>query len=282
MIENVSAKRLHWIKETITLVALDALDRLRGRHDPLIPPRRLLYDGPRDPQVFRENGREFLTHYCELCRLVPDESVLDVGSGMGRKTVPLTGYLSPRGRYDGLDVNRRGVSWCRKRISRRFANFQFHHIDVFNSRYNPRGVSRDSDYELPFPADSFDFVVIASVFTHMLPAGVKQYLRQTARVLRPENGRCLISFFLLNSDSMAGITSSRSAFNFPHRFESHAIEDAHQPEAAVAYDESFVLQLYAEAGLEVTAVYPGSWSGREDHLSFQDLLVAKPAGRGPG
>jgi hypothetical protein len=40
--------------------------------------------------AFKKNGEEFLEIYQKLCGLKPDERVLDVGSGIGRKTLPLT------------------------------------------------------------------------------------------------------------------------------------------------------------------------------------------------
>ncbi len=263
-------------REEVLLAARDLADLAGGRRDPLMPPRRRMYDGPRDPRLFRESGAEFLGYYRELCGLGRDEHVLDVGSGMGRKTVPLTSYLSPRARYAGLDVNRRGVDWCRGRISSRFPNFEFHHIDVYNRRYNPGGTGRGADYRFPFPDRSFDFVVLASVFTHMKPAGVRRYLEETARVLR-RSGRCLISFFLLDAESEAGIAAPESAFRFGHRHSDHAIEDPERPEDAVAYNLDFVRRAYAGAGLEVVEVHPGGWSGRQPHLSFQDLVLGRPA-----
>ena len=273
------AQRLkRWIRarrDAIRLVALDLRDALRGRSDPLIPPRRLLYDGPRDPEVFRQNGLEFLRHYVDLCRLRRDEAVLDVGSGMGRKTVPLTRYLSSSARYLGIDVNPRGVHWCRSRISSRFPNFEFRHLDVCNGRYNPRGKMRDDTVTFPCPSESVDFVVMASVFTHVLAKGVERYLAETARVLRPETGRCLISFFLLDSESSAGIAAGRSAFEFPHRRGEYAVEDADRPEQAVAYEASWVERSFDRAGLTITQVFPGSWSGRSPALSFQDLVIAQ-------
>lgn len=280
------AKWLHRRHEAVRLDALDVADFLLGRRDPMVPPRRLLFDGPRDPELYRRNGREFLGHYRDLCGLGPRESVLDVGSGIGRKTVPLTGYLAPEAAYEGLDVHRRGVEWCRSRITSRFPNFRFHHVDVYNRRYNPGGRIDEASYRFPFPDRSFDFVVMASVFTHMMPAGVTRYLRETARVLKPETGRCLISFFLLHPEAEAGIASSLSVYRFAHRYRDHAVEDPDLPEDAVAYHESRVLRLYAEAGLEISAVHHGSWYGRpassspageSDAISFQDLVVARPA-----
>lgn len=266
-----------WIRgplEAAMLTVLDVGDALRGRSDPLTPPRRLLYDGPRDPELFRENGREFLRHYLDKCGLQPNESILDVGAGMGRKTVPLTGYLSEWGSYLGLDVNRRGVEWCKSRISSRFPNFEFRHLDVFNGRYNPRGTLQDSKVTFPCAEESIDFVVMASVFTHMLPAGLERYLQETARVLRPGTGRCLITFFLLDDDALAGIAAGASTFRFADRRGHWAVEDPARPEHAVSYDASFIEQRFGEAGLAITAVYPGSWSGRSPSVSFQDLVVA--------
>ena len=74
----------------------DATDLLLGRSDPLIPPTRLRFDGPQDFLTFKRNGEEFLRHYIELCDLKPNEKILDVGCGIGRKTVPLTKYLDEK------------------------------------------------------------------------------------------------------------------------------------------------------------------------------------------
>jgi len=255
--------------------ARDAKDLLRGTRDPMVPPRRLMFDGPRDPALFRLSGREFFGIYTDLCGLRPDDHILDMGSGIGRKTVPLIGFLNPDGRYFGLDINRVGIEWCRRKITRQRPNFEFQHIDVRNHRYNPKGLVPDTDFRFPFEDESFDFVVMASLFTHMFPGGVRRYLQETARVLKREGGRCLISYFLLNEKSEAGIASGRSTFRFPFRREDHAIEKEHRPEDAVAYDEAFVAELYIRAGLEITAIHRGQWAGDGSGLSFQDLIIAR-------
>lgn len=48
-------------------------------------------------------GEHFLGHFRNLCDLKPGEVVLDVGCGVGRMAVPLTGFLSPKGRYEGFE-----------------------------------------------------------------------------------------------------------------------------------------------------------------------------------
>ncbi|MEM7352879.1 MAG: class I SAM-dependent methyltransferase, partial [Acidobacteriota bacterium] len=245
---------VHRQRENLLFTLRDTADTVLRRRPPMVPPRRLLFDGPRDPQIFLDNGQEFLSYYRDLCQLGPDEAVLDIGSGIGRKTVPLTGYLSPQGSYLGLDVSRKGIAWCTDQISRRFPNFRFRHIDVFNRRYHPAGSIEPENFRLPVESASVDFVVLASVFTHMFPPGVAQYLREIGRVLRPGTGRCLISFFLLDEASEQAIAAEQGDYRFAHRHGQYAIEDPQRPEDAVAFDATTVRDLYAAAGLEVSAV----------------------------
>jgi hypothetical protein len=50
------------------------------------------------------------------------------------------------------------------------------------------------------------------------------------------------------------------------------------PAAAIAFDEELVRRLFAERGLVPHApVQYGSWCGRPEYLSYQDLVVARKA-----
>ena len=53
--------------------------------------------------------------------------------------------------------------------------FRFQQIDVSTELYNKEGRYQASEYRFPFPDDSFDFVMLGSVFTHMLPEDVANY-----------------------------------------------------------------------------------------------------------
>jgi SAM-dependent methyltransferase len=257
-------------------VLKDVLDLLSGRRDPLIPPRRLMFDGPRDVSSFKKNGVEFLRYYTELCHLKPHEKILDVGCGIGRKTVPLTRYLEKDGRYEGFDINKTGIDWCRTNISTRYPNFNFQHVDVFNQRYNPTGKYRASEYRFPFEDESFDLVVLGSVFTHMLPEGVENYFAEVARVLKTAGGRCLISFFLLNKESLQLIQTRKSPMDFKYDMGNCRVMKADVPEHAVCYDETFIVGLYHKHGLKINQpVHYGSWCGRGEFLSYQDLVIAE-------
>ena len=96
-----------------------------GRLSSLVPPLQLMHDGGQSYKEFKQNGDEFLRLYKTLCGLQPHEHMLDVGSGVGRKTWPLVNYLNEHGSYDGMDLVKSGVDWCTERYTSKYPNFNF-------------------------------------------------------------------------------------------------------------------------------------------------------------
>jgi SAM-dependent methyltransferase len=267
--------RLLLAARSFTYRGLDVWDQLRGARDPMIPPKHLMYDASaRDTRTFRENSREFLRHYIDLCALQPHESVLDVGSGVGRKTIALTEYLNEKGRYEGLEIVKKAVDWCTNAISSRHPNFRFTHIDVYNEFYNPTGKARPVEYVFPFEPETFDLVVLGSVFTHMRPADIAHYFAEIRRVMKG-GGRCLITYFLLNAESGRLLEEGRSTLNFVHDFGDFLSTSRATPEVAVCLSETAVRRLYSDNQLTIAEpIRYGSWCGRPKFLSYQDIVVA--------
>lgn len=246
---------------------------LFGDLAPLVPSPETMYDGPKDYAIFKANGEEFLRICIDQCGLRPEEKMLDVGSGLGRKALPLTQYFTKLATYDGIDLAKAGIDWCRDGIGHRFPNFRFQQIDVYNKHYNPEGRCVAAEYRFPFADKSFSFVLLASVFTHMLPADVENYMSEISRVTMP-GGRCLITYFLLNKTSTGLIEAGKSTLDFKYALPVFRTTLKDVPEQAIAFDESWILDLYKRAGLKVTRVTYGSWCGRAEHLSYQDIIVA--------
>ncbi|MCV7008469.1 methyltransferase domain-containing protein [Mycobacterium gordonae] len=252
-----------------------------GSPGELLPPRKLQdWVGLGGPAVYKATGDEFLGYLVDLCGLQPSGAVLDVGCGSGRMALPLTGYLNREGRYAGFDVASEAVAWCRENISGSHPNFDFRVADVQNKRYNPNGRFKPSDFRFPYPDESFDVVLLASVFTHMLPPHVKHYMYEIARVLKP-GGRSLITFFLLNDESSALSDEGKGWIKFEHEMQGARTADGKDPEAAIAYPEAFVTDLFWECGLELRGPFRyGTWCGRANGMSGQDVVIAvKPVSR---
>ena len=208
--------------------------------------------------------------------LKPDERVLDAGCGLGRIAIPLAGYLSPTGSYEGFDVAPESIAWCRENITSRYPNFRFQVADIYNKSYNPGGSQRASEYSFPYEDEYFDFVFLASVFTHLLPEDMENYLAQTSRVLEG-GGRCVVSYFLLNEESQRSIETGEitTGPRFPHDYGRYRVQNREIPEVAIAHDEDVVRNLYAKYGLGIVEpVRYGSWPGRKDAALRQDVIWA--------
>lgn len=254
----------------------DLLDSVLGRRDPLTPSKGRAASSVGAVR-FKRAGNKFLRYFLDLGELKPHERVLDVGCGIGRMALPLTGYLSS-GEYEGFDVVPSSIAWCQENITSRYPNFRFQVADVYNKEYNPKGTVGASEYKFPYEDESFDFVILTSVFTHMLPDEVSNYLSEISRVMKP-GGRAMITYFLLNQESLQLIESGMSAIDFRYDFGVYRVKEKSTPEAAVAYQEGFIRSLYKENGLEIgEPIRYGRWCGRENFLKYQDIVVTrKPA-----
>ena len=265
------------------LFALEPLDWaarvVNGRRDH--PPLRLRrHVGPL--RSFESSGAEFMSYLRLLAGLRPDERVLDVGCGCGLLALQLTDYLGERGRYTGVDIHAPSVEWCRRHVTPAHPNFEFARVDVRSDAYNPGGRHAAEEYAFPFADESFDVVLLKSVFTHLLPGAAENYLKEVARLLSP-GGRALATFFLLNERQEALRREGRNRIDFLYGegVWRHAYRE--RPESAVAYREEFVLGLLERHGLALRRpVIHGHWSGLREGLSFQDVLLLERAPGGPG
>jgi SAM-dependent methyltransferase len=254
---------------------LSVVERITtGTTESLLPPLHLRV------YYYRTWHRERFARACSEARtelmlrgLRPEHRVLDIGSGIGNLAVGLTDFL--QGAYEGVEVHHEAVTWCQNAITPRYPRFRFHHADIFNQAYNPNGAVTASAYRFPFPDRSFDFVLLGSVFTHMLPHDVEHYVQEIGRMLTP-TGVCVASYFLLNDQSREGVMAGRSFMSFDVAHDSGVcrLHSQRVPEAAVALEETFVREAHARAGLVMVDARRGHWWSGESH--DQDVLAFSP------
>lgn len=240
------------------------------------PPKRLNFVGSGE---FMKIGEEFLHHFKKIGGLKSSDSVLDIGSGIGRMAIPLARYLDPDdGKYYGFDIDKRGIKWCISNVSKKYPHFHFEYVDIYNKYYNKKGKIKANEFTFPYDKEKFDFIFATSVFTHMLPDQIEKYLSEINRVLRP-GGRVFLTFFSIDKEAFKNIEKGISYCKFAYKYDKsgdcmYSHKDV--PEAETGYKEEWIIERMKHFGIDGDLkIYHGNWPGRKDGYSYQDIICAK-------
>jgi ubiquinone/menaquinone biosynthesis C-methylase UbiE len=204
-------------------------------------------------------------------------NVLDIGCGIGRTAVALKSFLNPNSKYEGFDVVEKGILWCQKNISKDFPNFNFKYTPLNNDLYFLTDKKADR-FNFPYNDSEFDTVFLFSVFTHMQPLEVQNYLNEIRRVLKA-NGKCLTTAFVYDETIEAFIASENSKFLFPFNKDGFRLMNEKVPSANIAFSENKFNQMLKESGLKLVDQINGTWKNSDitnaanQLQSFQDVLV---------
>ncbi|WP_409417149.1 class I SAM-dependent methyltransferase [Flavobacterium sp. PS2] len=249
---------------------IDFLNSISGRKNKLIPNKGDIFIGSGD---FVEQGKHHLKLLIEYAKLKPNHSVLDIGCGIGRVAVPLTNYLLTDSRYEGFDLVKKGINWCKNNITSSFPNFNFQHIPLSNDLYSLTN-QKAENFVFPYKDDSFETVFLFSVFTHMQPLEVQNYLNEIYRVLKPE-GKCLATFFVYNEKNEDIISKNNGTYIFPFKKVGYRLMNQKVPSANIAFDEESLNKMVDLSNLKVENKIYGTWSkrGNKPLVDFQDILV---------
>ena len=236
-----------------------------------IPKKGDVFIGSGDFVAQGKHQLKLLTTYADL---KPENSVLDIGSGIGRTAFALKTYLNKNGQYEGFDVVKKGVVWCQKNISNEHANFNFKYVPLNNDLYFLTD-KKAEQFMFPYEANSFDTIYLFSVFTHMQPPEVQNYLNEINRVLKP-NGKCLATFFTYNNNNETQISSNNNSFNFAFSKENYRLMNEKVPSANIAFSDLKMNEMLKIASLKIEKQINGNWKSSEkvNHLQdYQDVFV---------
>ncbi len=272
--------------------------RLKERADAVLHPYRIAYepDLVPPPKLMGEEGINVLEEWFRWAeewsmllrvygRITRSSRVLEIGCGLGRTAFPLR-YVVVDGTYDGFEIVQHKVAFLQRTFHKAYPNFRFVWADIHNTFYNPEGQIRAADYTFPYDDGAFDIVYAASVFTHLLPETAARYLAEAARVLKPD-GRCLVSFFLLDNyrtNHLRPFMFARREFAFEHQYggygDDFAIAVPDRPEETTAYRLRLIERFAAQAGLALAQPpIPGMWSGTASTwVGAQDLVILTKLG----
>lgn len=249
----------------------DLVKMLQGSKEEVIPNKGDIFIGSGDFVLQGENQLRLLKKYAKIQE---NGIILDVGYGIGRTAVALKKYLSKNAIYDGFDVVEKGVIWCQKNISNVHPNFTFKYIPLNNDLYYLTENKADK-FNFPYQSNLYDTVFLFSVFTHMQPLEVQNYLNEINRVLKP-GGRCLATFFYYSSENEVFISANNGEFIFPFLKEGYRLMNEKVPSANIAFEDNNLKKMIHISGLEIAQQIDGEWKGTktDDKLrDFQDVFV---------
>jgi SAM-dependent methyltransferase len=181
----------------------------------------------------------------------PSSQVLEIGCGVGWLAYDLASLLDSAGGYAGLDVSGPAIEWLDANYASRLPNFRFDLLDVKSKSYRPRGTKKSEDIRFPHNGDRFDIVCSFNVFMYLTQAGIANYLRETARVLRSGGVGVLTLKAVIDADARARVGSSYKKTG----------DGVYAPRDgwAMAYDDSLIRSMIDRAGLDVHAFEMGAW-----------------------
>jgi SAM-dependent methyltransferase len=238
------------------------------------------------PETWGLIGPQHMRQIERYAPISPDHTVFELGCGVGRDAMELTRLLSANGRYIGVDIIEASIAWARANISVRFPNFEFHHLDIYSEAFNSAGIYSASDFSLPADSSSVDRIIAQSVFTHIFTDDVSYYLGEFNRILKTD-GLAFATFFVMDDDTRELVAARLGpAKGFPDLTFRHEyapgvwINDAENPEEAVAYHHDVVKSLAAKSGLDLIDLPRGYWSGRSGTDDGQDIAILQHASPG--
>ena len=257
---------LRFLARKIYYFPIDTVETLTGKRNKYEPKKGDIFTGSGD---FIKTGTQQVQLLKEYAGLQENHQVLDIGCGIGRTAAMLTEYLGKKGKYEGFDAVEKGILWCNKTIHRDFPNFNFRYTPIENDLYTKKGQDA-AKFQFPYPDNYFDVAFLFSVFTHMQPDEVQNYLIEIQRVLKP-SGKCLATFFI-------GTDTTQKRFNemFPFEKEGYFLMDEQVKNANIAFQEKTLDLMIEKSGLKKRKFVDGYWkdfSLKHENNEFQDILL---------
>jgi ubiquinone/menaquinone biosynthesis C-methylase UbiE len=248
------------------------------------------YDGYRIPENLviltgggTDDWEKISQYHVEMYRkytpLNPDDSVLEIGCGVGRDAIELTRLLARQGKYVGIDIIKPSIDWCKQNITKKYKNFSFHYYDIKSQIHNSGGTISTQDIKLPAKDKSVDRILLHSVFTHMYEKDIVHYLKEFNRVLK-DDGLVLASFFVIDDAALAALKKGktkghRHILTFKHKLNKDCyINDETYPEGAMGYTPKKISSMLRKANLgnHGQYVHRGAWSSLQGS-NGQDIII---------
>lgn len=139
--------------------------------------------------------------------------------------------------------------------------------------YKSNGQNADK-FIFPYQSNSFDTVLLMSVFTHMSVEEIKNYLSEIYRVLKP-GGKCLSTFFYFDELTLSMMKENKTDIAFGVDMGNYLLIDKHVKSANICIQFNYLVEMINSSGLTISKKIDGYWRQFENQLGndYQDILV---------
>lgn len=207
---------------------------------------------------FETSGAEYASYLKLLCGLKAGDNLLDIGCGCGlmalkhNENPSIPQYIFP-GNYCGVDSDKQLIDWCTKYLTK--PGIKFHWL--------PHGSPQD----MIFGPGQFNVILCKSLFTHLYPSEMMDYLVDMEDLLAP-GGSILLTLFIIDKRELMG------RYTFKTDYGIFAVERKSRHRLAMGYKEDWLLNFLEKSGYPYD-IYYGSWRGDKKGLSFQDIVIIR-------
>lgn len=208
------------------------------------PDRRYCGDQFKDNDFYLKSCEDEADRLINNFKCSKTTRIFDVGCGQGRLAIGLLRILGSIN-YQGSDVDRKSVYWCKRYIQQNHSFFNFKYLDVYNERYNKNGKKIDKDFRFELKNNSTDIIYLFSVFSHTTEEDMKVYLKDFFRILGV-NGRVFFTGFI--EENVPNITIN------PENYKLKCSGPLH----IVRYNKTYLFSLIDEIGYSILNFSYGS------------------------
>lgn len=243
-------------------------------------PMDLVYLTGGGPDDWKQISDYHIEMYRKYTPINPEDSIVEIGCGVGRDAISLSNILSPNGKYLGTDIIKPSIDWAKNNITKKHKNIKFVYHDIESQIHNSNGTIKTTDVKLPVKDGSVDRIFLHSVFTHMFEKDIVHYLKEFRRILKPD-GLVIASFFVMDKHALAAVKNQgsqkgrRHPLSFEHKLNRDCyINDINHPEGAVGFTPRKIKSMLRRSSLGIHGrfVHRGLWSGLKGS-NGQDVLI---------